>query len=193
MEGRSVTHRGGEHSGGGRCHSCGRGGTGFSRSDPGARNLSAPLPWRGIKNACSLQQLQKTKHFCSSQSERKMTWSPERWASCPGWLGTWTCCCAAWSRSQRSGAGSDQPPPGPRSGNSPRRATCPDCTDGSSGSRCSGSPVEQQVDMKEIRIKPWYPTTKWAFYRHFAHMPALKYSLYSLIIYHKPNKHLINV
>lgn len=43
-----MTHRGGVHSGGERCHSCGRDGKGFSLSGPGVHNLSAPLPWRGI-------------------------------------------------------------------------------------------------------------------------------------------------
>ena len=45
---RLVTHRGGVHSGGGRCHSCGHDGTRFSRSGPAARNRSALPPWGGI-------------------------------------------------------------------------------------------------------------------------------------------------
>lgn len=41
----AVTHRGGVHSGGGRCHSCGRDGTASSLSGPGAHNQSALQLW----------------------------------------------------------------------------------------------------------------------------------------------------
>lgn len=81
------------------------------------------------------------------------TWSPGRWASCPNWLWTWTCYCAVWSQSRRWAAGSDPQPPNPRSGSSPQKATCPNCTDGSSGSHCSGSPVVDGADGRWEKLR----------------------------------------
>lgn len=68
------------------------------------------------------------------------TVSRGRWASCPDWLWTWTCCCAVWSQWWRWAGANGRQPPARCSDSSRQTETCRGCTVESSGSRCSGSP-----------------------------------------------------
>lgn len=84
------THTGGGHSAGGRCHSCARGGTESSLSDPEARSLSARLPWkeRGREGRVGEEWGEVSQQMCNSFSNSFVkNWShfcellPRAWLS----------------------------------------------------------------------------------------------------------------